>query len=686
MARVKGTANFSVNFEPTGQSCLDARLVVNSYADLLDKATYGTKNLYTGMVVAVLAGNADATKPELYMFVGDPTVNGDANDTTNERLDPTKWVRLNADEQQITDAIAAIQGDDITVTRTGDIFSSLLKIKEVTPADTNYKEYQLVGSDNNNVNSGVNIVVPYDQHLKNVRVVKLADTPHTYLAKSGDTITTTALTEDCIVYTIVDEKNRDYEIALPLSSLINANQAGDGITADNGKYKLTIASDSEQLGGTDVLSLSGTGNKELKISGINTAITNAIDALDSTTANATDADVNMVVEVTQTNGIVTTKSITRNAENIAATPISNDPTKINVAGDNVKEQIDSIATTLKTTENNTKRYKVEAVNATELATLNNENIKEAYRLVSYTGSMISPQNVTKEGEYIKIYKDSSLESVALGTLPTIAASDLEGTMPTQDAETLYFTYVLASGKKSVVGVNLGNFLQQSEYGAGLEAFADDQDSTDLNKVRVKIDSTSTKIGSSNIISVSNNGVKVDLSPITKSNTVSATTYAQSLTNLSQTNSQIAYEVEDVVANKVKTTAIAASTTTGSESIAVAGTNVDDQIKDIAKSIAVKNTSLDSDIDGLDTRIGTIEADKTYVKSAKINGVESSTANNGVVDITNNKLTITLAGKDIKVTNYAALTAAPTNVNILPADTINQALAKLEWDISWHEAN
>lgn len=57
MARSKGTAIFAVNFEPTGQSCLDARLVVGLKSDLTAAATYADNNIYNGMVVAVLEDN-----------------------------------------------------------------------------------------------------------------------------------------------------------------------------------------------------------------------------------------------------------------------------------------------------------------------------------------------------------------------------------------------------------------------------------------------------------------------------------------------------------------------------------------------------------------------------------------------------------------------------------------------------
>lgn len=70
MARAKGTAIFAVNFEPTGQSALDARLYVDSLADLYT-AYDDANNFYPYMVVTV--GDEEAQ----YMLIN-PTNKGTA--------------------------------------------------------------------------------------------------------------------------------------------------------------------------------------------------------------------------------------------------------------------------------------------------------------------------------------------------------------------------------------------------------------------------------------------------------------------------------------------------------------------------------------------------------------------------------------------------------------------------------
>ena len=88
-----------------------------------------------------------------------------------------------------------------------------------------------------------------------------------------------------------------------------------------------------------------------------------------------------------------------------------------------------------------------------------ENVREAYQLQQTMNGA-----TTNVGEIIKIYKDSSLKSVAL------------------DGQTLNFTYILADGSESTVGVDVSAFLAESEFGNGLQVVD--------HVVSVKVDATS----------------------------------------------------------------------------------------------------------------------------------------------------------------------------------------------------
>lgn len=63
--RPTGVAAFAVNFEPGGQSPLDARSLVPAKTDLIAAATYSGKNIYKGMLVVVAD---DGGKPALYIL------------------------------------------------------------------------------------------------------------------------------------------------------------------------------------------------------------------------------------------------------------------------------------------------------------------------------------------------------------------------------------------------------------------------------------------------------------------------------------------------------------------------------------------------------------------------------------------------------------------------------------------
>ena len=91
--------------------------------------------------------------------------------------------------------------------------------------------------------------------------------------------------------------------------------------------------------------------------------------------------------------------------------------------------------------------------------ITDSNVKEQYFLQETVGE--TSKNV---GEPINIYKDSSLKSVAL------------------DGQVLNFTYILADGSESTVGVDVSTFLAESEFANGL--------AVNNHVVSVKVDTAS----------------------------------------------------------------------------------------------------------------------------------------------------------------------------------------------------
>lgn len=110
----------------------------------------------------------------------------------------------------------------------------------------------------------------------------------------------------------------------------------------------------------------------------------------------------------------------------------------------------------------------------------NANVKEQYKLQEIVG-----EESNFVGAPIDIYKDSSLKSVAL------------------DGQTLNFTYILADGTESTVGVDVSTFLAESEFADGLQVTN--------HIVSVKIDPNSEKDSQAEtaaFLTVSADGIKI----------------------------------------------------------------------------------------------------------------------------------------------------------------------------------
>lgn len=120
-----------------------------------------------------------------------------------------------------------------------------------------------------------------------------------------------------------------------------------------------------------------------------------------------------------------------------------------------------------------KEYSIEPITGAALTNLG-ANVKEAYKL-AYLGQN---GDYIQAGEPIKIYKDSSLESVELVN------------------QELVFTYNLYDGTESTVSVDISKFLAESEFGDGLQVSAD-------GIVSVKIDGASE-----GFLTVSGTGIKL----------------------------------------------------------------------------------------------------------------------------------------------------------------------------------
>ena len=214
------------------------------------------------------------------------------------------------------------------------------------------------------------------------------------------------------------------------------------------------------------------------------------------------------------------------ASDATTNPIPSSSTSVAVEGSNAADQIASLATTLKTVQDNASKYKMVALTPQEIAALSDKNVKEAYKVVSYQGVETAQTVYTQVGDTVKIYKDSSLIESYLGSdADTVDAStgvvtkyayelisnpttkvteeaydalSTEGKALYQpiNSQSLNFVYQLVNGTYLLVKVDVSKFLAESEFKNGLEV-------SSSGEVSIKVDDNSDEY-----ISVSENGLKL----------------------------------------------------------------------------------------------------------------------------------------------------------------------------------
>lgn len=400
---------------------------------------------------------------------------------------------------------------------------------------------------------------------------------------------------------------------------------------------------------------------------VETQITEAINKLDVAAIGGTGK---VITTVSETDGKIAATAIDLNAEAVAATATVADTDHVAVTGTTVKDQIASLAASIKTVTVNANSYSVKKLTSEEIG---EANVREAYQVIDKDG--------IKSGETIKIYKDSSLKSVEL------------------DGQNLKFTYILADGKEQIVPVDISTFLAESEFGDGLEV---------VNHIaKVKKDKTSE-----NFLSVGADGVKLsgvqDAIDAAKSALLGGATEDYTLRKLDDKITAVDNKVSGaltVVNAKTDghvTVAVAKSDDGNHNVVTVSENNIasaSDLTNEIAHRKAVTGidgnayvahttdtiigeaTSLDdadvklaTKLKAVNESVAAISADKAYVKEVTVNGVDATVADN--------KASVTIDGADIKLDGYAISSAGGA---LAATDTVNSALGKIEYMLSWHEA-
>ena len=263
--------------------------------------------------------------------------------------------------------------------------------------------------------------------------------------------------------------------------------------------------------------------------------------------------------------------------------------------------------------------------------ITDENVKEQYFLQETVGG--TSKNV---GEPINIYKDSSLKSVAL------------------DGQVLNFTYILADGKESTVGVDVSTFLAESEFKDGLVV--------DNHVVKVKVDTSSESFLTVGEAGVKLSGVQNAIDAAVAGKNVSAegdsyvnatasdnkVTVATQIGNLTFTQGSGSDSTLSGTANKLIDSSDAAQKVSSfvnarigeeiakldSEITSTDGKNVEVKVKEVNGKITAVNISVDStaNIDVLDAEITARKAvdgqnGQTYAANSSSNYIKNATSLN-----------------------------------------------------------
>ena len=218
------------------------------------------------------------------------------------------------------DTIHISDVDESTNTKT---ISSPLTISATTPTEANVKEqYNLVGA--SGLTIGATIKIYKDSALLSVALLHAITTENPQVLptynKATDTwtdIDATAQTQanQALCYAYEDVSGNTVVAAVPVGSFINEQEFASGITWDTTENKVRGVVDPTSENFLTV------GTNGFKLSGVQDAINDAIDALDATVNNNASSG-HVAVEIVEENGVLTAVTVTEDdiasADDLAA--------------------------------------------------------------------------------------------------------------------------------------------------------------------------------------------------------------------------------------------------------------------------------------------------------------------------------------------------------------------------------
>lgn len=450
MAKVKGSLNEGNNFNITKLGPIDARTVVETLSDLINPNTWKENgenlNPYNGMLVMVLEDDS------LWILDdGGGAVKNPVNHTVM-----TSWHRVDSRSLNYTGSDTVYIA---TATTTEGVTYTFTSPQLVASGNT-YVDLHVSGT-TEHPNEGHHLWVTAD----------VADTKATLTAATAN-----------------NQLAGAYGVKEWINSLNKATQAEENsviydVTEESGLTKATskLITDIKLSGYTVGADTSGKVAETDTLGGALGKLQGQINGLDYSADAGTDK---VITAITETNGKVsvstqnvTSRVITGYAEGsdakIAATDTlggalgkvqgqinAMDKAASSATGQFVRTVVEADG---KVTEQ--KSYivaddvKITAATASEVTSLG-ANVKEAWKIVNQEG--------TRLGDFVKIYKDSSIAEIYLGTsADTVNATTGAIDKKSGDKESLNYVYYTSGGTYSITHIDLETFLTEPEFKSGV---------------------------------------------------------------------------------------------------------------------------------------------------------------------------------------------------------------------------
>lgn len=351
-----------------------------------------------------------------------------------------------------------------------------------------------------------------------------------------------------------------------------------------------------------------------------------------------------------------------------------------LSADTVSGAADGLSATLK----------VKALTAAEISALSDgANVKEAYKLVGINDAAITGSDI------VKVYKDSSLLSVALLHADGNTKPTYDGTSWTDIASTdenklaLCFAYQLADGTISVEAIPVGSFLRETEFAKGLAWNAES------GKVEGVVDPTSE-----NFLTVGANGFKldgvqdaIDAAEAAGKTEIDTTVSGESASHMTITKDSTAADGHDKYSFELVDVASEDDLEAEVTRAKNAETAIDGAIgltkgaSDETRTYSPESgANYGASTTTVKDRIAAIDSALKAVDDAS---VESITVNGKAATVSNNAATVEIGGDDIKIDESKTDgTKALLNAGgaIYDNDTLKAAITALEAQLLWYEAN